>query len=330
MAKEEVKTNEIKEVVDEQEIVEGYEQPDVDKTADGYSHLTEEDLNPDYEPPQEAKEEEPEADAQSEESPEVAKEGETEESEAKEESEEVSSKKWDINGTTYSEDDVTTRMTKDYENLTSFSGKQAEQIGGYKQKITELESELAAEKTHANEDANSDPANKKEYDIYTQKGLLEMVEDRAKAIVKESEAANLEKSKNDKFLSEAESARSNFSKNHPEYSDEKSVVDLIQFGVSKGLALGDNAGSEAIGHYLETVHANKTGDYSFFTKESSGTDSKKTVQKETIKRVKESNKVKKGLSNVNSSNSNNIDYDALTDDEWAKLPDEKRMELLGL
>ena len=45
--------------------------------------------------------------------------------------------------------------------------------------------------------------------------------------------------------------------------------------------------------------------------------------------VNEAKKVKPNLGNVNSS-STEIDYDNLTDDQWAKLPEEKRNELLEL
>ena len=323
-------TNEIKQVVEEKEVI--VEETTEDKPIEGYSHLTEADLNPDYEPPQEAEENEVETEAQSEESLEVANESDSEESSNSSENDEVSSEKWSINGTTYSKDDVTTRMTKDYENLASFSGKQAEQIGGYKQRIQELESKLASD-SHANTDANTDAnANnpKKEYDIYTQDGIMDMIEDRAKAIVEEREHANQQKSQQDSWNSNANKARESFSNNHPEYSTEQDVIDLIQYGVSKGLALGDNADAESMTTYLETVHANKTGDYGFFTKESSGTESKKTIQEETIKRVEESSKVNTSLSNVNSSESSEIDYDSMNDAEWSKLPEEKRMELLGL
>ena len=45
--------------------------------------------------------------------------------------------------------------------------------------------------------------------------------------------------------------------------------------------------------------------------------------------VNEAKKVKPNLGNVNST-STEVDYDTLSDDQWAKLPEEKRNELLGL
>ena len=42
-------TNEIKQVVEEKEVI--VEETTEDKPIEGYSHLTEADLNPDYEPP---------------------------------------------------------------------------------------------------------------------------------------------------------------------------------------------------------------------------------------------------------------------------------------
>ena len=153
-------TNEIKEIKEEQKIIEGYEHPEPKEGGEKeFSHLKEEDLNADYKPQEEA---EP-AESSEEVSPET---------EASEEvkTEEDSSNQWEINGTTYSEGDVSTRMVKDYKNLVSFSGKQSEEIGGYKQKIAEYESKMQGEtpkeETKEEETESVSPENK-DYNIYT-------------------------------------------------------------------------------------------------------------------------------------------------------------------
>ena len=77
----------------------------------------------------------------------------------------------------------------------------------------------------------------------------------------------------------------------------------------------------------------KTGDYSRFSKQ---TEEVKTpepdekVDTTTMEKVSEGQKVQKGLGNVNSSESDNVDYDNMNFEDWAKLPKEKRNQLLGI
>ena len=173
-------TNKIEEIKEEQKIVEGYEQPkSEDKEESIYSHLTDKDLNADYKPQEEADVKEASGEDKAKETESVS-----EETSKEEESQEDSSRKWDINGTTYNEEDMGTRMVKDYENLTSFSGKQSEKIGGYKQKIAELEDKIQTGNTTdaktTEKETDSAPLEKKDYDIYTQDGMVAMAKDVAR------------------------------------------------------------------------------------------------------------------------------------------------------
>ena len=315
-------TNEIKEIKEEQKVVEGYEQPEVKEEGSEFSHLTEEDLNADYKPQEEAEPAEPSEDV----SPET---------EASEEvkTEEDSSNQWEINGTTYSEGDVSTRMVKDYKNLVSFSGKQSEEIGGYKQKIAEYESKMQGEtpkeETKEEETESVSPENK-DYNIYTQDGILELAKDAAREELSTREKTASEEAEKEQALNNAVASREAFSKRHPEYKTDEDYVKLIEFGATKGIALGDATNLESITNYLETSHGMKTGDYSFFTESSSGQGEPSTDAKsQTIDKVEEAKKVKPSLGNVNSTSTEG-DYDNLTDDQLAKLPEEKRNELLGL
>ena len=49
-----------------------------------------------------------------------------------------------------------------------------------------------------------------------------------------------------------------------------------------------------------------------------------------MEKVSEAQKVQKGLGNVNSSESDNVDYDAMSYDDLEKLPRDKRNQLLGI
>ena len=74
-------------------------------------------------------------------------------------------------------------------------------------------------------------------------------------------------------------------------------------------------------------------DFSYFN---SGTRAKKSGGKvskdsnKTIEKVMEANKVDSSLSDVNSDGTGGADYDKMGFDEWEKLPDDKRYELLGI
>ena len=315
-------TNEIKTIKEEQKIIEGYEHPEPSEEGEKeFSHLTEEDLNADYKPQEEA---EP-AESSEEVSPET---------EASEEvkTEEDSSQQWDINGTTYKEGDMKDRMVKDYKNLVSFSGKQSEEIGGYKQRITELEAKLQDGNTKGEtkeQEVESVETEDKDYDIYTKDGLLEMAQDIARKEIDRTKSEAAEEYKQQEFADASDKAREEFVKRHPEFSEEGKIVELIQFGSSKGIALGDATNQESITNYLETSYGMKTGDYSFFTEKGSSGQKEPSTKSKTMETVKEAQKVKPNLGNVNST-STEVDYDTLTDDQWAKLPEEKRNELLGL
>lgn len=309
-------TNQIEVIEEEQKIVE--EETPEEKSVEGFSHLTKEDLDADYVKPQE--------EAESKEEPTTTKteESDTSESDSSDSKEEVSSKEWSINGTSYTEDDLGTRMIKDYQNLTSFVGKQAEEIGKMKQQLAEAKEEKAKSK-----EPEKDPTPKKDkdYDIYTSEGIQEIATDSAKRIVNEQAEAATKAAHAKRFTDDAASARAKFVERHPEYKSEEAIVSLIKESTAKGIALGANADSEIMTNYLETAHSQKTGDFSYFIESSGKTIDETATQ--TMNKINEGKKVKETLTKVNSAESS-LDYDALTDDEWAKLPQEKRNELLEI
>ena len=312
-------TNEVKVIKEEQTIVEG-ETPEV-KPVDGFSHLTEEDLNPDYEPPKEAEPDKVDESVKTESS------DDSENAEVNTKEEEVSSEEWNINGTTYNEEDMKTRMVKDYKNLSSFTGKQAEEIGKLKQRVTDL---TTANSTTTPDESVADTGKdtNKEYDIYTPEGVKELATDVAKNIVDEQAKQQDEKRQDGEFKSAADVARKKFSENHPEYASEDDVVELVKKGNARGIALGAVPDSNSMLNYLETVHAQETNDFSYFSGDADK-EQAETQTKTTVEKITEGQKVPTNLSKVNSSELE-IDYDNLTDAQWAKLPDEKRQELLGL
>ena len=141
---------------------------------EGYSHLTQEDLNPEFEPTdKETKVDNTEV-AQAEESESSPKEDKVEDNPSKVE--------YQINGTTYTDGDLEERMVKDYKNLASHTGKQAEEIGKYKAKVEELQKQMEAETTPNKTSemygdkklAGDTPKTNKSYDVFTEKGLKEL------------------------------------------------------------------------------------------------------------------------------------------------------------
>lgn len=302
-------------VQDDQEIhVElGQENPEGDtesqEIAEGYNYLLKEDLDPETEPTQETISEEDNQSAQAEKSESTKDTADTDSSNA-----EV----YKINGTEYTADELTTRMTKDYENLASFTGKQAEQIGALKAEIDRMKGANAEiPETEVNTDVEEKETS---YDIYTEDGLKKMTQDIARKAFLEEQNKLSQAREQENFTTRAKDAREVFNKNHPEYS-EKDTVDLVNWGVENGLGLTDGSTTDSIAEYLELVHAVKNKDFSSMTNK--GDD-------QNIEKVKEAQKVKSGLSNVGGSDKTEVDYDNMSPKEWAALPKEKRMELLGL
>ena len=299
---------------------------DEPKVAEGYSHLTPEDLDPDYEQPTEKETEvENTESVQAEESENTVTEDKPEDSPSKVE-------EYQINGTTYTDDELQSRMVKDYSNLASHTGKQAEEIGKYKAKVEELQKRmesLTSEDGSSNVygDKESKKEEKKEYDIYTEEGLRELSKDMAKEALLETKKIDSKKQEKVKIQSIAKEATNTFMKDH-NLKDDSYITELVNFGNESGFQMNNVTSSEQVVNYLEHVHAMKSGDYTRFNKGTKEAIPK--VDTTTMEKVSEAQKVQKGLGNVNSSESDNVDYDAMSYDDWEKLPRDKRNQLLGI
>ena len=298
-------TNKIEVKQEESEIVEGY------------NHLTDDDFNPERSAPEEAKEKATETEVQAEES----------EAKSPEDIPEDSSdgESYEINGTTYARNELDSRMVRDYKNLVSHTGRQAEKIGEYKSQISELETNL--ESTKAVEKNDNDEVNYDNYDIYSPKGIAKLAEDMAEKKFK-SQQEEMQSSKTEgDFNKNIEDAKSTFLENHPTFSDDD-MLDLVNYGQNQGLVLGQVTNADQVHNYLESVYSQKTGDYGHFTNKKTGGQSTKVSK--VVEKVREGQKVKAGLGNVHSSEEDGTDYDALDDAQWEKLPEDKRNELLGI
>jgi len=319
------KTGEVSVKADEEKVIDLN-----DGAGNNYTHLTEEDLNPDYEPKTEEtdKENTEKAETSTEEADPVV-EPETDSSEVEDTSDEPD-KVYNINGSDYAQVDVD-RMANDYGHLSSFVGKQAEEIGGYKERIKILEEQMNADSPEQEKSAEEAA-----YDIYSEEGITRLANDIAEkkmTIFKEELAQGIAQ---DKYANDVIVAQNDFLQSHEEYKTEQDVVDLIQKGSDLGISIADLSTSEKIGNYFEHVHAATTGDYSKFSKEKDkgGDKPKKSTRKDvnkTVEKIMESNTVGGSLSDVGSEGGDdNVDYDKMDFDEWEKLPQSKRNELLGI
>ena len=299
---------------------------DEPKVAEGYSHLTPEDLDPDYEKPTDKETEvENTESVQAEESENTVTEDKPEDSPSKVE-------EYQINGTTYTDDELQSRMVKDYSNLASHTGKQAEEIGKYKAKVEELQKRmesLTSEDGSSNVygDKESKKEEKKEYDIYTEEGLRELSKDMAKEALLETKKIDSKKQEKVKIQSIAKEATNTFMKDH-NLKDDSYITELVNFGNESGFQMNNVTSSEQVVNYLEHVHAMKSGDYTRFNKGTKEAIPK--VDTTTMEKVSEAQKVQKRIGNVNSSESENVDNDAMSYDDWEKLPRDKRNQLLGI
>ena len=318
----------------EEEKISQEEQPTEEKRAGdaaaaGYSHLTQEDLDPDYKPTEKETEVDNTESDQAEQSENTTPEDKSEDSPSKVD-------EYQINGTTYTDDDLNDRMVKDYKNLASHTGKQAEEIGKYKAKVEELQKQMEAQPTPAKTSqmygdkklAGEEPKANKKYDIFTEKGIRELSTDMALKALKETQA-NLKKEEKKKTIEEiANEASQAFMKSH-NLKDDSYLNELVEYSNQTGFQLQKVESTDQVTDYLEHLHAMKTGDYSRFnSKPVKKSDSK--VDSTTMEKVSEGQKVEKGLGNVNSSDADNVDYDNMSFDDWEKLPRDKRNQLLGI
>ena len=224
-------------------------------------------------------------------------------------------------------------MVKDYKNLASHTGKQAEEIGKYKSKVEELQKQMEAQ---TNPDKTSEmygdkklagDKKAKEYDIFTEKGLKRLSKDMAKeALMESQEASTLDKQK-ETVEQIAKEATVKFVGNH-KGKDDKYIAELMTYAKETGFTLSSVSSTEQVHGYLEHLHAMKTGDYSNLNSKATGSDTK--VDTTTMDKVSETQKVQKGLGNVNSSESDDTDYDNMSYEDWGKLPKTKRNQLLGI
>lgn len=293
--------------------------------SEGYTHLTQADLDPDFEPTdKESKDTEAKV-AQADTSESVPEDKGTEASPSKVE-------EYQINGTTYTQEELQSRMVKDYKNLASHTGKQAEDIGKYKAKVEELQKEMegltsskADDKVYSDEESTEEK--KKEYDIYTEKGIRELSKDMAKEALTESQKVDSEKTEATKLQEIAQDATKIFMESH-KLDDDAYINELVEHGSKTGMQMSKVTSSEQVVNYLEHIHAMKSGDYTRFNKVTK--DSIPSVDTTTMEKVSEGQKVQKGLGNVNSSESDNVDYDNMDYAQWEKIPREKRNQLLGI
>ena len=282
-----------------------------EEVAKGFSHLTKADLDPDYEPESEVKEESVKTD-----SPPKTEEKKVE---------------YKINGTTYTDNDMSTRMVKDYENLTSFSGKQSEEIGKFKSEVDHLKTKIAGLEVENKELSKielkqEEPEDGKKSDdlIFSQSKIEQIMDDKIKNIMDTRAKDDAKKSAESEFESIAEKAGKEFIKNNPEY-DENSIIDLVNKATDKGVRFDTvNATEDSVLGYLNLIKMADTSD-----KPSSEKNNKPS--NDTAEKLKEGAKVKANLSDTGSTDEHDgVNYDEMNPIEWAKLPDKKRQELLGV
>ena len=284
--------NETEEAVETQE-------DSTDEVAEGYSHLTKADLDPDY-VPEVVENEESEKD-----SPQDTTETETE---------------YNINGATYMEGDLSTKMVKDYENLTSFVGKQSEEIGGYKSEIEELQLKVAElEVESESKDEDLDPV---EDAVFSADKVKELAKKQVEEIIAEKETIAKEQAQKQEFDVVVDNARDKFIESHPDFTEDK-LVELVNKAAEKGIRfnLASPTEDDLVG-YFNMLAVAQGG--------TAKTQQKNNKPSNSAKKIMEASKVKNNLSDASSADKDDIDYDMMSSAEWAKIPQSKRRQLLGI
>lgn len=268
-----------------------------DEVAEGYSHLTKADLNPDY----------------------VPETVETEESEKDSSQEETETEtEYNINGATYGEGDLNTKMVKDYENLTSFVGKQSKEIGGYKSEIEELRLKVAELEVESEED-DLDPV---EDAVFSSDKVKELAKKQVEEIMAQNDAKAKEQTQKQEFDAVVDSARDKFIESNPDFTEDK-IIELVNKAAEKGIRFNlDSPTEDALVGYFNMLAGVQGG--------TAKTQTKNKKSSNSAEKIMEASKVKTNLSDASSSDKDDIDYDSMSANEWAKIPQSKRMQLLGI
>tara|TARA_R100001591_G_scaffold28162_1_gene39018 strand:+ start:3333 stop:4139 length:807 start_codon:yes stop_codon:yes gene_type:complete len=193
---------------------------------------------------------------------------------------------------------------KSYTNLQSLNGRQTNELGDLRKMVEELQTSMQPQEEPEVEPEfdEYDPAKQKEYIEYmAAKKAQDIIEQRFQ--VEEAKKAETE------YNSAMDAMMNDFIEAHPELGQDE-LAKIAAFGDERGITFIEDA------YNVWNIQNQQP------------VDAAPNSQVDKAKKATEATKIPTTLSNVSTGNESDTDYDSLSPEQWAKLPDDVRRKAL--
>jgi hypothetical protein len=193
---------------------------------------------------------------------------------------------------------------KSYTNLQSLNGRQTNELGDLRKMVEELQTSMQPQPEPEVEPEfdEYDPAKQKEYiEFMAAKKAQDIIEQRFQ--VEEAKKAETE------YNSAMDAMMNDFIEAHPELGQDE-LAKIAAFGDERGITFIEDA------YNVWNIQNQQP------------VDAAPNSQVDKAKKATEATKIPTTLSNVSTGNESDTDYDSLSPEQWAKLPDDVRRKAL--
>ena len=192
---------------------------------------------------------------------------------------------------------------KSYTNLQSLNGRQTNELGDLRKMVEELQTSMQPQEELEVEPEfdEYDPAKQKEYIEY-------MAAKKAQDIIEQRFQAEEARKAETEYNSAMDAMMNDFIEAHPELGQDQ-LAKIAAFGDERGITFIEDA-------------------YNVWNIQNKPVKDEANSQVDKAKKATEATKIPTTLSNVSTGNESDTDYDSLSPEQWAKLPDDVRRKAL--
>ena len=193
---------------------------------------------------------------------------------------------------------------KSYTNLQSLNGRQTNELGDLRKMVEELQTSIQPQPEPEVEPEfdEYDPAKQKEYIEY-------MAAKKAQDIIEQRFQAEEARKAETEYNSAMDAMMNDFIEAHPELGQDQ-LAKIAAFGDERGITFIEDA------YNVWNIQNQQP------------VDAAPNSQVDKAKKATEATKIPTTLSNVSTGNESDTDYDSLSPEQWAKLPDDVRRKAL--
>jgi len=193
---------------------------------------------------------------------------------------------------------------KSYTNLQSLNGRQTNELGDLRKMVEELQTSIQPQEEPEVEPEfdEYDPAKQKEYIEY-------MAAKKAQDIIEQRFQAEEARKAETEYNSAMDAMMNDFIEAHPELGQDQ-LAKIAAFGDERGITFIEDA------YNVWNIQNQQP------------VDAAPNSQVDKAKKATEATKIPTTLSNVSTGNESDTDYDSLSPEQWAKLPDDVRRKAL--